>query len=112
MTSSTGKKTGNKVAAKKAATKPAAGKGAKGGPKQDPVAEFMSRFETVKLKDMVVFSRQFSSMIGSGVAMIRTLTIISEQCENKKLKEVLTDVKGQVEQGMSLSDAFGRHPEV
>jgi type IV pilus assembly protein PilC len=51
-------------------------------------------------------------MIGSGVAMIRTLTIISDQCENKKLKEVLTDIKHQVENGQALSDAFARHPEV
>jgi type IV pilus assembly protein PilC len=78
----------------------------------DPIEEFFSRFEKVKLRDMVIFSRQFSSMIGSGVAMIRTLTIISEQCENKKLKEVLMDVKAQVENGAALSDAFTRHPDV
>ncbi|MBX9687667.1 MAG: type II secretion system F family protein, partial [Candidatus Obscuribacterales bacterium] len=63
-----------------------------------------------KLKDMVVFSRQFSAMIGSGVAMLRTLTIISEQCENMKLKEVLTDVRNQVESGSNLSDAMAKHP--
>lgn len=77
----------------------------------DPVSEFFARFETVKLKDMVIFSRQFSSMIGSGVPMLRTLSIIAEQAENKKLQEVLFDVKGQVEQGSSLSDAFSRHPD-
>lgn len=87
----------------------AAGKGAK---KEDPIEAFFSRFEKVKLKDMVIFSRQFSSMIGSGVAMIRTLTIIGDQCENKKLAEVIRDVKSQVEQGSALSDAFGRHPEI
>src|SRR5262249_17526709 len=47
--------------------------------------KFLSMFETVKLKDMVVFSRQFSSMIGAGVAMLRTLVIMIDQCENKKL---------------------------
>ena len=110
MSSATGKDKG-KVVAKK---KPPAKKGAAGSKaaKSDPVADFMARFETVKLKDMVIFCRQFSSMIGSGVAMIRTLTIISEQCENKKLREVLVDVKSQVEQGANLSDAFNRHPEV
>ena len=105
MSSATGKGKTGKPAAKK---KPVVKGGAKKG---DPVADFMARFETVKLKDMVIFCRQFSSMIGSGVAMIRTLTIISEQCENKKLKEVLQDVKSQVEQGANLSDAFNRHPE-
>ncbi len=77
----------------------------------DAVSEFFARFETVKLKDMVIFSRQFSSMIGSGVPMLRTLTIIAEQAENRKLREVLFDVKAQVEQGASLSDAFARHPD-
>jgi type IV pilus assembly protein PilC len=104
------KKAGTKKPVKKAAgTKVVKKAAAKGG---DPVEAFFSRFETVKLKDMVVFSRQFSSMIGSGVAMIRTLTIISEQVENKKLKDVIMDVKCQVEQGASLSDAFARHPDV
>jgi type IV pilus assembly protein PilC len=82
------------------------------GKKNDPIDAFMSRFEKVKSKDMVVFSRQFAAMIGSGVAMLRTLTIISEQCENKKLKEILIDVRQQVEQGAALSDAFARHPDV
>ena len=72
--------------------------------------DIFARFEKVKLKDMVVFSRQFSAMIGSGVAMLRTLTIISEQCENMKLKDVLTDVRNQVEAGSNLSDALAKHP--
>lgn len=74
--------------------------------------DLFARFEQVKLKDMVVFSRQFSAMIGSGVAMLRTLTIISEQCENMKLKDVLTDVRNQVEAGSNLSDAIAKHPQV
>lgn len=95
-----------KVVSKKSGSK--AQSKAKG---KDPIEQFFSRFEKVKLKDMVIFSRQFSSMIGSGVAMIRTLNIISDQCENKKLKEILTDVKNMVESGSSLSDAFSKHPE-
>jgi type IV pilus assembly protein PilC len=109
MSSAAGKKAAATTKKKAPAKKVTAGKKEKGG---DPLAAFFSRFETVKLKDMVIFSRQFSSMIGSGVAMVRTLTIISEQCENKKLKEVLTDVKAQVENGLALSEAFQRHPEI
>lgn len=91
--------------------KPAAGgkapaKGGKGMGQKN----LLAAFEKVKLKDMVVFSRQFSAMIGSGVAMLRTLTIISEQCENEKLKAVLTDVRNQVEAGSNLSDAMAKHP--
>lgn len=80
--------------------------------KVDPLEKLLNHFETVKLKDLVVFARQFSAMIGSGVAMLRTLTIIAEQCENKKLKVVIEDIKGQVESGSNLSEAFARHPAV
>ena len=107
----------------KAKTKTAKGakggaKGGGGGAKPKGAAgskksgDLLARFEQVKLKDMVVFSRQFSAMIGSGVAMLRTLTIISEQCENEKLKAVLTDVRNQVEAGSNLSDAMAKHPQI
>ena len=98
----------------KAAPKAAkASGGAKGGGasgKNPANKDLFAQFEKIKLKDMVVFSRQFSAMIGSGVAMLRTLTIISEQCENQKLKVVLTDVRNQVEGGSNLSDAMAKHP--
>lgn len=107
--------------AKRGKTKTAARPGGRGGGSKagGPPAgskqknkDLLAAFEQVKLKDMVVFSRQFSAMIGSGVAMLRTLTIISEQCENQKLKEILTDVRNQVEAGSNLSDAMAKHPTV
>ncbi|MBY0550274.1 MAG: type II secretion system F family protein [Candidatus Obscuribacterales bacterium] len=108
--------------AKKGSKRTPAKKGgapAKGTPKGKGAAgvkqkkgDLLARFEKVKLKDMVVFSRQFSAMVGSGVAMLRTLTIISEQCENEKLRAIITDVKNQVEGGSNLSAAMARHPEV
>ncbi|HEY9867640.1 MAG TPA: type II secretion system F family protein [Candidatus Obscuribacterales bacterium] len=73
---------------------------------------FLAVFEHVKLKDMVVFSRQFSAMVGSGVAMLRTLTIMVEQCENPKMKRTLDSVRRSVETGQSLSDSLARHPDV
>lgn len=69
-------------------------------------------FERVTLKDMVVFSRQFSAMVGSGVAMLRTLSIIVEQCPNKKLKAALDEVRRNVESGLALSDAMARQPGI
>jgi len=65
-------------------------------------------FEQVSLKDMVVFSRQFSAMVSSGVAMLRTLSIIVDQCPNKRLKNALDDIRRSVESGLSLSDAMAR----
>jgi type IV pilus assembly protein PilC len=69
-------------------------------------------FETVALKDMVVFSRQFAAMVSAGVAMLRTLTIIVDQCPNKKMKHTLDDVRKSVEAGLSLSDSMAKHPAV
>ncbi len=69
-------------------------------------------FEQVTLKDMVVFSRQFAAMVSAGVAMLRTLTIIVDQCPNKKMKATLDDVRRSVEAGLSLSDAMAKHPKV
>ncbi len=68
--------------------------------------------EQVTLKDMVVFSRQFSAMVSSGVAMLRTLTIIVEQCPNKRLKNALDDIRRSVESGLSLSDAMARQSSI
>lgn len=73
---------------------------------------FNGLFETVALKDMVVFSRQFAAMVSAGVAMLRTLNIIVEQCPNKKMKAVLDEVRRSVEAGLSLSDAMAKHPAV
>src|SRR5205085_1512128 len=59
-----------------------------------------------------VFSRLFSTMINSGLSMLRTLTILSEQSENPELKRVLRLVKSDVEAGNSISAAFLKHPRV
>lgn len=69
-------------------------------------------FERVTIKDMVVFSRQFAAMVSSGVAMLRSLTIIVEQCPNPKLKRCLDDVRRSIESGLSLSDAMAKHAEI
>ena len=67
----------------------------------------------VKLKDLAVMSRQFATMINSGLSLIRALNILSEQTENKELAKVLADVRNEVETGNALSQAMGKHsPEV
>lgn len=66
----------------------------------------------VGLKDLVVFCRQFSVLVNSGVAMMKTLTILSDQTENVKFKNILKEVKSDVEQGVNLSEAFGKHNNV
>jgi type IV pilus assembly protein PilC len=64
----------------------------------------------IKLKDLAVFSRQFATMINSGLSLLRALTILAEQTENKRLAEIVGQVRNEVEQGAALSTALGRHP--
>jgi type IV pilus assembly protein PilC len=66
----------------------------------------------VKLKDLAIMSRQFATMINSGLSLIRALAILSEQTENKALGRTLGEVRAAVEAGQSLSSAFAKHPKV
>lgn len=64
----------------------------------------------VGLKDLAIMSRQAATMLASGLSLLRALTILAEQSENKKLKEILGKVRSEVEQGVSFSDAVGKYP--
>jgi type IV pilus assembly protein PilC len=68
--------------------------------------------DRVGLKDLAIFSRQFATMIGSGLSLIRALTILKEQTENSKLAEVIDEVRQGVEAGESLSSAMAVHDKV
>lgn len=63
-------------------------------------------------KDLVVFTRQFGTMINAGLPLVQCLEILSTQSENKVLREAVGEVKGQVEAGSTFSDALRRHPKV
>jgi len=67
---------------------------------------------SVSLKALAVMSRQLATMVGAGLALLRALTILAEQTEQKRLAETLTDVRNKVEQGNALSDSLARHPDV
>jgi len=73
---------------------------------------FFAEIMGVGLKDLVIFCRQFAALINAGVAMMRSLNILSLQTENPKLAKILKQIKDDVEQGISLSEAFGKHPAV
>jgi len=68
--------------------------------------------KTVPLKDLAVASRQLATMVGAGVSLLRALTILAEQTEDKVLAKALGEVRGRVEQGTALSDALAMHPTV
>jgi len=65
----------------------------------------------VKLKDVAVFSRQFATMINSGLTLLRSLAILAEQTENKELARIANEVRLDVERGSSLSGAMAKHPK-
>jgi type IV pilus assembly protein PilC len=65
----------------------------------------------VKLKDLAVFSRQFATMINSGLSLLRSLGILTEQTENPALAKTLSEVRNSVEAGQSLSGALAKHPK-
>lgn len=66
----------------------------------------------VSLKDLAVMSRQFATMINSGLSLLRALSILAEQTESKPLARTLGEVRNAVETGQSLSSALAKHPKV
>src|SRR5205809_5746151 len=71
------------------------------------------RFRTkAKLKDLAVFSRQFSTMVNSGLPILRALSILEQQTESKVLAKAVTDIRVDIEKGSSLSIAMAKHPKV
>ena len=66
----------------------------------------------VSEKELVVFIRQFATMIDAGLPLVQCLEILSQQGDNKAFNRILKDVKGTVEQGSTFSEALRRHPRV
>jgi len=66
----------------------------------------------VKLKDLAIMSRQFATMINSGLSLLRALNILAEQTPNKTLAAILTQVRNDVETGNPLSGAMAQHPQI
>lgn len=66
----------------------------------------------VKSDDLVVFTRQLSTMVGAGVPLLRALTTLQVQSESAGLKKILAVVVKDVEGGLALGDAFDKHPKV
>lgn len=66
----------------------------------------------VTRKDLVIFTRQFSTMIDAGLPLVQGLEILAAQAENPHFKTVLREVKERVEGGTTFADALGEHPKV
>jgi len=69
-------------------------------------------FSRVNAKDLAVASRQLATMVTSGMSIMRALQVLETQTGSKMLKEAVAGVRHDVEAGLLLSDAMGRHPRV
>jgi type IV pilus assembly protein PilC len=65
----------------------------------------------IKMRDIVIFTRQFSTMINSGLPLVQALDILAKQSENKALQEVTRQVVFDVESGQTVADALSKHPK-
>ena len=70
-----------------------------------------ARAKSVKAKDLAVFTRQFSVMIGAGLPLVQCLEILGTQAEDQNFGQVILATRADVESGLSLADAMARHPK-
>lgn len=80
--------------------------------KPTDVGDLFARWKKIDGGSLVIFTRQLSTMVDSGVSLLRALYILEEQTEDELLKEVISEVRDDIEAGSSLGDALDRHPEV
>jgi len=62
--------------------------------------------------DLVVFSRQLATMVNSGIPLVQSLDILGEQMENKEFRHIILTLRDDIQTGLSLSNAFSKHPKV
>ncbi len=75
------------------------------------IEKLQTAMTKVSVKDKAVFSRQFAALTSAGVAIVRSLGVLSEQCSNPKLKLALLDISADVQSGVNLSDSMRKHPQ-
>src|SRR5215213_2375843 len=74
--------------------------------------DILARFQKIKPDDLVIATRQLSTMVSSGMSLLRALYVIEEQTESDPLREAFVEVRKDVEAGVSLSAGLARHPKV
>ena len=79
---------------------------------QMKLERLFDRFRGIKMRELAVFARQFATLIGSGMPMLRSLYTLEDQTNDERLSEAIRSVRQDVEAGSSLADAMERQPEV
>src|SRR2546428_1056264 len=73
---------------------------------------FGERKQSISDKDIVIFTRQFATMINAGLPLVQCLEILATQCDNKTFGKLIGEVKRDVESGTTYADALKKHPKV
>jgi type IV pilus assembly protein PilC len=76
------------------------------------IGDMIGRIKKVKAQELTVMTRQLSTMVSSGMSLLRALHVLEEQATSDKLRDALVQVRKDVEAGISLSDALRRHPDI
>jgi type IV pilus assembly protein PilC len=76
------------------------------------IEDFFKRWKSVDMRELAVFSRQFATLVASGMPMLRTLHTLEEQTQDEMIKEAVAGVRADVEAGSTLEQAMERHPKV
>jgi len=66
----------------------------------------------VKTRDLILFTKQFRSMLNAGVPIIRVMQVLEAQTESKVLRKAITAIVGDIREGATMSDAFAKHPKI
>ncbi|MDD4240868.1 MAG: type II secretion system F family protein, partial [Smithellaceae bacterium] len=66
----------------------------------------------IKTRDLVLFTKQFRSMLNAGVPIIRIMQVLEVQTESRVLRQAVTAIVADIRQGSTISDAFAKHPRI
>jgi type IV pilus assembly protein PilC len=80
--------------------------------KTTDIGDYLGRFKRVKSQELTIATRQLATMIASGMSLLRSLYVLEEQARSDKFREAITQVRMDVEAGLSLSDALNRHNDI
>jgi type IV pilus assembly protein PilC len=76
------------------------------------LAQLRAAVRAIKPRDLILFTKQFSTMLRAGMPVLRLLQVLEEQTENQRLRRITRDILERVQRGESLHAAFGAHPKV
>ena len=76
------------------------------------IEQLWQTWKGVDMRELAIFSRQFATLVASGMPMLRTLYTLEEQTQDERIKEAAAGVRADIEAGSTLSKAMERHPEV